>query len=144
MKLRLKYPPIPENAAKFAAGIVKAALDVSGVQLDFKPESLAAVDNIIEGMRAEGVTYEQIAETLFGFGCYVGEVFVRNNGGIWRIADETQLKEEIAGSPIVMELQDGSINNPVGKVFKRFINGDTDSLTFFYQVFTNLHKFPSK
>jgi hypothetical protein len=32
------------------------------------------VDEIIEELRQDGPPVEMIAETLFGFGCYVGEV----------------------------------------------------------------------
>jgi hypothetical protein len=72
---------------------------------------------------------------LFGFGCYVGEVFVRNAGGKWRNSAETPLAE-LAGLPLLIELGTESFCNPIGKVFKRLENGEVDSLPYFYQVFT--------
>jgi hypothetical protein len=134
--LRLEYPPTPENAPKLAEGIVVATADISGVDLDYSVVSLKAVDEIVEELRKEGCTSDQIAETLFGFGCYVGEVFVRQAGGKWRKAAETSMAK-FAGFPLVVELEDESICNPIGKVFKRLENGEEDSLPYFYQVFTS-------
>ena len=67
MQLRLKYPPTVENAPKFAADIVASAAEISGVDLDYSVASLKAVDNIVEGMRQDGCTSDQIAATLFGY-----------------------------------------------------------------------------
>jgi hypothetical protein len=69
----------------------------------------------------------------------VGEVFVRNAGGVWKNIDETSLK---GGSrfPIVVELSNGVVCNPIGKVFKRLVNGSGDGLPFFYQLNAELLK----
>jgi hypothetical protein len=127
-------PPTAENAHLHADFIAKSAKDISGADLDYSPESLEQVDEIIEGFRQEGQSSESISGTLFFFGCYVGEVFVRNVGAVWRNSEETPMKG-VAGSPIVVELPGGSICNPVGKVFKRLENGREDYLPYFYQVF---------
>jgi hypothetical protein len=136
MQLMLKYPATPENASRFAADIADAARNVSGVHLDLSPKSLSLVDNILEELRADGLAPNQIAETLFGFGCYVGEVFVRNGGGKWKNTDDTQLKG-LGGFSLVVELPSGAVCNPIGKAFKRLENGAEDSLEYFYQVFTS-------
>lgn len=136
MRLRLKYPPTPENAPKFAADIVGAAADISGVVLDYSADGLKDVDDIIEGMRRDGCTSEQVAETLFGFGCYVGEVFVRQAGGRWRNTADTAMAD-LAGFPLVVELGEEHFCNPIGKVFKRLDNGEEDNLPYFYQAFTS-------
>jgi hypothetical protein len=135
MRLRLKYSPTVENAAKFATDMIGPAAEIGGVKLDYSIASLQAVDDIIEGMRQDGCTADDIAETLFGFGCYVGEVFVRNAGGKWRSAAETSMAK-LAGSLLVIELSSETFCNPIGKVFKRLENGEEDSLPYFYQVFT--------
>lgn len=134
MNLRLKYNPTPDNAPKFARDIAASAAEISGVELDYSIESLKAVDEIIEGMRQDGCTTDQIAETLFGFGCYVGEVFVRQAGGQWRNTAKTSMAQ-FAGVPLVVELGKETWCNPIGKVFKRLENGEGDSLPYFYQVF---------
>jgi hypothetical protein len=135
VQLRLKYEPTPENAGRFAADVVASAASVSGVKLDFTPESLDLVDGIFDDFRADGVTGKQIAETLFGFGCYVGEVLTRHAGGHWRAVGEAELT--VGGWPLVVELGTGRWCNPIGKAFKRLENGPEDSLRYFYTVFSN-------
>lgn len=136
MQLRLKYPPTADNATQFALDIVASALEISGVTLDFTVESLKRVDEILEGFRRDGCTSDQVAETLFGFGCYVGEVFVRNANGRWRNAAETPMAS-FAGSALVIQLGKDHFCNPIGKVFKRVDNGKEDNLSYFYQVFSS-------
>lgn len=135
MRLRLKYALEPANAGRFAADIALAAANVSGVELDYTPDSLRHVDEIIEGMRSDGATSDQVGETLFGFGCYVGEVLNRNAGGVWRLA--TQQEVDFFGFPMVIELPTGRVCNPIGKAFKRLEQGPADSLPYFYHVFAS-------
>jgi hypothetical protein len=133
MKLCLKFEPTPENAPRFAADIVLAATEVSGANLDYTIDSLRQVDAIIESLRSDGVSSDQIAETLFGFGCYVGEVIVRRAEGRWRAAAETPMAE-LGGFPLVVQHGRDSFCNPIGKVFKRLANGPEDSIAYFYQA----------
>lgn len=133
MQLRLKYEPTPENASRFAADVVASAAKVSGVKLDFTPDSLDLVDGIFDDFRSDGATRKQIAETLFGFGCYLGEVLTRHAGGHWRAVGEAELA--VGGWPLVVELGAGRLCNPIGKAFKRLENGPEDSLRYFYTVF---------
>ncbi|MEW5990739.1 MAG: hypothetical protein AB1736_05250 [Chloroflexota bacterium] len=134
--LRLKYEPSPENLAEFAVDVVASAEGISGVKLDYTPASLALVDDIIEGFRSEGVGSRQVGETLFGFGCYVGEVSVRHAGGRWRRTEETPMRG-IAGHAFVIELPAGNYCNPLAKTFKRMDDGSVDSLAYFYRVVAN-------
>lgn len=138
MDLRLKYAPIPANAPLFAADIAQSAFEVHRIDRDYRPGSLTDVDGIIEGFRSEGLTPDQIGETLFGFGCYVGEVFVRHAGGRWRATEDTSMRD-VAGGPFVIELPHGGrvrFVNPVDKVFKRLENGPEDDLPYFFRLFT--------
>lgn len=130
MRLKLKYKPGPATAPQFAEDIVAAAEEISGVQLDFSEESLEDVDGILQSMLDDGVGVGEIKETLFGFGCYVGEVFVRNAGGAWK-----ELVQNDLGWPLVIALPDGSLCNPIDKVFKRLELGEGESLPYFYRVF---------
>lgn len=127
-------PPTPENASSFADVAVEAALKFSKMKLDFSPASLHLVDGIIERFRREGQTFEAISETLFCFGCYVGEVFVRNAGAVWRDAEVAP--EGFTTAPLVIELSSDMICNPIDKVVKRLENGEVDSLSYFYFAFT--------
>ena len=137
MELQLEYPPTPEGAPLHAQMAVEAARNISQIDLDFTPQSLPWVDQIIDGLRQDGVSPEQVGESLFAFGCYVGEVFVRNANGMWRLAEETALKE-ISVFPLVMEVGPDRFCNPIGKVFKRLLDGDVDNLECFYRAFADI------
>jgi hypothetical protein len=115
--------------------VVPLARDVSQAVLDYTADSLTAVDRILGGFHDDGVSTEAVASTLFCFGCYVGEVFVRNAGAVWRLADETSMAG-LAGFPLVIETGPQNFANPIGKVFKRVENGIEDALPYFYSVFS--------
>jgi hypothetical protein len=132
---RLKYPPTPEYAARLAELMVEPARTNPEIDLDFSVNSLTQVDRAIRRMRREGADFGQIATTLFGFGCYVGEVFVRNAGGRWRLSQETGLSD-LTKSPMVVELEEEQFCDPIFKVFSRFAHARKESLPTFYQVHT--------
>lgn len=131
----LKFDIIPQNAPRFAADIVKTAKKVDGVTLDYSVKSLKIVDKIIGRFHEEGRTMDEIAATIFGFGCYVGEVFVRNAGAEWRAATQEEI-DNYYGVPLIVELGGDTTANPIGKVIKRLENGDEDNLHYFYKAFT--------
>lgn len=135
VELHLKYPPVPQNAARFADDIAVAAAEVSGVRLDYTPESLDLVDTIFDEFRAGGVAGEQLAETLFGFGCYLGEVLTRHAGGRWRLTTDDERAG--AGWPMVVELGGQRWCDPIGKAFRRLENGSEQSLRGFYTTFAS-------
>lgn len=134
MELRLKHELTPSNAPVFADDIVTAAASVSGVRLDYTPDSLTLVDNILDEFRSEGLTSEKVAETVFGFGCYVGEVLVRHGGGRWRETTEQEQEQGLVGWPMLIEFTERHWSNPIGKAFKRLANGPEDSLRYFYEA----------
>lgn len=136
MSLKLKYEPTPENAARFADDIVQVARDVSGAELDYSVNSLSLVDEIIDGFAQDGCQVDDVKETLFEFGCYVGEVFVRNAAGRWR-APLPGVESEVFGFPLVVELAPDNVCNPIGKVFKRLDLGESENLPYFYSVFAH-------
>ena len=131
----LKYPPTPEYAARLAELVVEPARQNQALDLDFSVKSLKQVDRAIRRMRREGANFGQIATTLFGFGCYAGEVFVRNAGGQWRLTQETDLRD-LTKSPMVVELEGEKLCDPLFKVFNRFAHAREESLPAFYRVHT--------
>ena len=131
----LKYDITPENAPRFAADIAAAVERHEGITLDYSVESLAEIDGIIGGFHDDGVQVEEVEATLFSFGCYVGEVFVRNAGAAWRSASQKEI-DEIFGVPLVLQLDADTTVNPIGKVIKRLENGEEDNLPYFYRAFT--------
>ena len=135
MKITLPKPPIPENASGYANTAVNAVKNLDKLDLDYSVQSLEIVDGILNRFHKEGVSVEKIGAILFAFGCYVGEVFIRNCGGKWRKEEETSMKG-FAGFFIVVELPNDKICNPVGKVFKIVTEGERGALPYFYHVFT--------
>ena len=131
MKLQLRYPATAENAADHARLAVKVAREEFESRLDFSPGSLEEVDGEIESLREEGLTGEEVAEALFVFGCYVGEVMVRFLGGRWVPTSRSPLAG-VSPWPMVVVLPSGSGWDPIGKVYKRLELGDSEYLPAYF------------
>ena len=109
---------------------VDAARNVDGVDLDFSPNSLSEVDRIIGSFHAEGLSSDQVGETVFSFGCYVGEVFVHHHAGRWIIPKRSLLG--FGGSDMMLvEMPNGVVCNPIGKAFKLLEQGASESVRIF-------------
>jgi hypothetical protein len=128
MQVYLNPPLEPATAPRHAAAIVATAADISGAELDFSPESIDLVEDIVDGFRAEGVSSEDMAESLVAFGCYVGEILARHDGGAWR-------PDPSAGPatvPLVVELPDTRQYHPIDWVFHRLEFGADVSIRGLY------------
>lgn len=136
MDLTLKYPPEPESAKHLAATCVEAAARISGIDLDYSVESLRLVERQLDSFAKQGMQVDQIASTLFCFGCYVGELLTRHLGGRWVRTDASKMKD-LTPWPMVVEMTNGDCWNPIGKVFKRFEEGEGEDLKYFFSVATS-------
>ena len=134
MNIRLPKAPIPENAPGYAETAVSAVKNLDKLTLDYSTGSLEIVEEILQRFHEERVSVDKIGGALFSFGCYVGEVFIRSFGGKWKKEEETEMKG-LAGFFIVVELPNGVICNPVGKVFKIVMDGEK-GLSYFYYIMT--------
>lgn len=132
MKLRLRYPATPDNAADHAELAVEVAREEYDTPLDYSPQSLESLDTEIESLREEGLDGEQLAEVLFVFGCYLGEVMVRHLEGRWVPTARSPLRD-LSPWPMVVTLADGSAWDTIGKVYKRLELGDSEFLPSFFQ-----------
>lgn len=131
MKVRLRYPATPENARDHAEIAVALARDEYDTVLDYSPSSLEALDTEIDSLREDGIDGEGAAETLFVFGCYLGEVLVRNLGGAWVATARSPLRG-VSPWPMVVALPDGSAWDAIGKAYKRLELGDSEYLPSFF------------
>lgn len=131
MKLELRYPATPDNALDHAQLAVEVAWEEFGVDLDFSPGSLEAVDTQVESLREEGLTGEGAAETLFVLGCYVGEVMSRALAGRWTATARSPLAG-ISPWPMVVVLRDDSAWDTIGKVYKRLELGDSEYIPAYF------------
>ncbi|MFF0478861.1 hypothetical protein [Streptomyces sp. NPDC004284] len=128
MQVHLNPPLEPGNAPWHAAAIVAAAADISGAELDYSPESIVLVEDIVDGFRAEGVTEADMAESLVAFGCYVGEILARHAGGAWQHSRATRS----FGVPVVVELPDARECDPIDWVVCRLKFGAGVSIRDLY------------
>jgi hypothetical protein len=122
----------PAEALRMADQLV-ALVKRRGHTLDFTPGSLALVDGLVDAIKASGATEQEASGMIYGVGCYVGEVMGRHAGGQWRHAADMGMSA-VCPWPLVIALPDGHGYNPIGKAFKRFRNGEADSLVFFWQM----------
>jgi len=135
--LNLQFEPIPQNGEKFAQQFVDAVEKNEKKELDYSFDTLEFVDSFLQRFSDEGLTVNDFAETIFVAGAYVGQVMINHNNGMWIDQKEAiDLPQNISMMPIVIKLPNGNIADPIAKAFKRFHYGATDSMVYFYQVFT--------
>ncbi len=116
--LNLKYAPTPENAPHFAADIVRVSQEVMGVALDGTPAGLSDVDSILGRLADDGETFRSLAETVFGFGCYIGEVMIRASGAVWATAGEAP--PGLTAFPLALLLpREAGFADPLGVAVRR-------------------------
>ncbi len=120
----------PDMAPFFAGRFVELYQSASGGKLDYSVASLEAVDDILEGMRKEGLTIKNIYRVLFVAGCYVGEVIIRSKKLKWVKAEDSHYSDSRDVVPIVIEYADNSYTSPINKVIKRLEFGEEDNLSF--------------
>ena len=135
-KLNFQFLPTPDNGLNFAEQFRSAVKSNENINLDFSIETLKFVDEFLQRFRDEGLTVNDFAETIFVAGCYVGQVMATNNGGVWIRQEDAKLPDGVTMMPLVIKLPNGIITDPIAKAFKRFYNGEVDSITYYYQVFT--------
>jgi|SRR3990170_284621 len=131
MKLSLRYPASPENARDHAELAVEVAQEQFDTRLDYSGRSLEILDAGIETLREEGRDGEEAAEVLFVFGCYLGEVMVRELRGSWMPTGRSALRH-VSPWPMVVVLPDGSAWDVIGKAYKRLELGDSEFLPDFF------------
>ena len=134
--LRPPARPVPEHAAELAQSAAAAARNVDGIELNYTPASLALVDDILERFREPGS--DAVAETIFVFGCYIGEVMIRNAGYEW-VDTPTELARHL-GPLTVYRASTDTHASPIWKAFKRVDNGDVDNIAYYYQIFTDTER----
>ncbi|MFI7386608.1 hypothetical protein [Streptomyces sp. NPDC049813] len=127
MQLHMKYLLEPASAPRLAADVVAAASDISDAELDYSPDSIGLVEEIVDGFRSDGVTGGEVAESLVSFGCYVGEVLIRHGGGAWR-----HTPGGARTVPLVVEVPGAGRCSPIDWVFRRLEQGPGVSILALY------------
>jgi hypothetical protein len=104
---------------------------VLGEEISYSPSFLSSVERLIDRLSKHQV--EDVAETLFCLGCYVGEVIVRNIGGQWVRPEDVEMGP-YSRFPLVLMMPSGHVWNPIGKTFKRFEMGSSESIAHLYEA----------
>jgi hypothetical protein len=108
----------------YADEAVRVAADGHRVRLDFSPQSIEELEEILAGQAAVDLEYQTRT-----WGSYFGEVLRRQWGGEWAF---TQYPNAVAAVP-TLEIA-GSRLYPLMKVNRRLTLGDSESLTAFLEL----------
>lgn len=100
--------------------------------MDYSEKSLAYVDKTLNYFHTARIKNANVETAIGAFGCYVGEVFVRNLKGSWLIP--TDAEKAALGDGVFVKLPGGVLVNPIGKVHKLVENGMEDSVVWLYKV----------
>jgi len=132
------HPPSPARRRQVAdlsqipeliRPVPRLAKESFGVTLDFTPASIRVLDEVMKPTYAgelDELDEETLEDIALGFGLYVGEVVIRNLGGRWAIMDEPP-------SPRLVGLPGIEWIDPIGRVEKRLVEGETASLWDWFQ-----------
>ncbi|MGG9961193.1 hypothetical protein [Ferruginibacter sp. SUN106] len=134
--LNLQFATTPANGIQFAQQFVDAVKKNDNKTLNYSVDTIDFVEAFLQRFSNEGLTVNDFAETIFVAGCYVGQVMIINNNGAWVSQEEVKLPEGVNMMPIVIQLPNGNIADPIAKAFKRFQYGNAESIRYFYQFFT--------
>lgn len=135
--MNLKVPPIAENGKELSSHFIDAVKDIEELELNLEPDSLSYVDEFLDHYSKEN-DVDAFAETIFIAGCFVGEIMVHNARGKWINSADANLPEGVNMMPMIIQLPNGTVCDPIARAFKRFGNGADDDLVFFYKVFIKI------
>lgn len=126
-----------EVAQAFAKDAVNEAKLKFNLTLDYSPASVEHLESIVAAKYEEIQDHPILPIQMEAFsklwGAYLGEVIRRQLGGKWRIA-----KHGPFAGLCVLQLGEPGTNEgeicPLGKVYKRLLNGEEDNLFVFSQL----------
>jgi len=125
--LTLRFPPEPEYAEQFADTTVEAVREIQNVRLDYSPASITKLETVMCRLRDDGSVVNDIAETLFMFGCYVGEVILKSIVGVWYAPTPGRLALW-TGEGDIDNATDDDMHDPILQTFEFFQAPDTQGL----------------
>ena len=114
---------------------IKKSQELFGVQLDYSKDSIFKVDNLVN--EELGAQAPEIIDNIVKiFGAFVGECIRNIHGGHWQQDDEHGVYLDKIGKAGIKVF-------PFAKVRKRLMNGEPDSISFYYKVIcTEANKSP--
>lgn len=125
--LKLRFPAEPDYAAQFAESVVETTRKLLHIELDYSPASITHVEDVMCRLRNEGSTVNDIAETIFAFGCYVGEVIREAIGGEWYAHAPDRLALW-TGEGDRDDSENDDIHDPIDQAFEFYLAPATQGL----------------
>ncbi len=125
------------TAALLSRRVVAVADQRDGIDLDYTPHSLLAVDHIVESFRI--TRRRERAGALLALGCYVGEVVARQAGGHWQASAATG-DAEGSLSPVVLCMPGGTRLDPIAAVHGRHQQGGMRSVFVLFRSLIDLSR----
>lgn len=125
------YESLGEMMRSYAETAVRVARDEFNCRLDFSPESIRALDEILAAVadkESEGDFEQQVRL----WGGYFGEVLRRRYAGEWEM---TQYPGGLASVPAI-DVR-GSRLFPLMKVYRRLTMGESEEIGSFFQMVTD-------
>lgn len=132
---------ITDTMQAYAEDAINLADERFGIHLDYSEASMLEVERILDQFHKSipqgffkkllkrGPTPDVIDQVAKMFGGYIGEVMRRHLGSEWT------LDSGIYSEPtITLAFSDESKVFPPSKVYKRLVNGEGDSVHFYYRV----------
>jgi len=115
------------NQFKRAAQLhVKTTNEIFNIVLDYSENSILIQDQLIQDGWGSNPPND-LQQTVLFFGSYIGESIINNLGGYWE-------KDQNLGWVININ---GMKVSPFVRTRKRFLNGQGDSISYWYQVLKN-------
>jgi Domain of unknown function (DUF3806) len=129
----------------YAEDAVNAARTGFNTELDYSPESIKAVEELLGRLYPAvrrgwfrklfriGISDEQLDTLCKMFGAYIGEVVRRQQGGAWEV-----VQNDLGMESVIALVHGEEKIFPPSKVYKRLVNGDEDNVWHYYQVVMEL------
>ncbi len=109
----------------YAEEHVRVVRQLTGVELDYSPASLAVCDRLVDGGWG-GQLPRQLEAVVNLFGAYLGEVIVHTLGGHWEVDDRF-------GVCVVGLRGTGACAMPLVRAARRFLEGPSASFEDYYR-----------
>jgi hypothetical protein len=112
---RKKYSQI-EAATRLAEVAASTIFTVFEHTVTYGVEDLVYVDQALSDLAAAG-DLEDKAPTIQAFGCLIGEILVRHDGGQWQ--EFSPEKSPLGAIRVGVQMPSGLLVNPIGSAFKQ-------------------------
>lgn len=131
--LRLQLTPVPQHMPALASQFVDVVRNNDRFHLDYSPATVEFVDRFLQRFSDAGISNNDFAETIFVAGAYLGQIMVLHRQAQWISTRQMEPDMRQKLMPVVLQLPNGSITDPITQVFRRYSMGKKESLQEYFQ-----------